>query len=92
MENYIIVAQPLYDIILLDAKIGIKLESDILQEYFPLGVKPLFIKKKIKIKAKPACLSLCPVAQGEHKSCLVSLSLWDVAVNVNQAHDALGNT
>jgi len=45
MENYIIVAQPLYDIILLDAKIGIKLESDILQEYFPLGVKPLFIKK-----------------------------------------------
>lgn len=45
MENYIIVAQPLYDIILLDAKIGIKLESDILQEYFPLGAKPLFIKK-----------------------------------------------
>lgn len=51
MENYIIVAQPLYDIILLDAKIGIKLESDILQEYFPLGVKPLFIKKKNKNKS-----------------------------------------
>lgn len=48
MENYIILAQPEYDIILLDAKIGIKLESDILQEYFPLGVKPLFKKKKKK--------------------------------------------
>lgn len=62
MENYIILAQPEYDIILLDAKIGIKLESDILQEYFPLGVKPLFKKKK-KEKAKAACLSLCPVTQ-----------------------------
>lgn len=61
MENYIILIQPEYDIILLDAKIGIKLESDILQEYFPLGVKPLFKKKKKK--AKPACLSLCPVTQ-----------------------------
>lgn len=60
MENYIILAQPEYDIILLDAKIGIKLESDILQEYFPLGVKPLFKKKK---KSKAACLSLCPVTQ-----------------------------
>lgn len=61
MENYIILIQPQYDIILLDAKIGIKLESDILQEHFPLGVKPLLNKKKGK--AKPACLGLCPVTQ-----------------------------
>lgn len=46
MENYIILIQPEHDIILLDAKIGIKLETDILQEYFPLGVKPLSKKKK----------------------------------------------
>lgn len=49
MENYIILIQPEYDIILLDAKIGIKLESDTLQEYFPLGVKPLFKKEKLSL-------------------------------------------
>jgi len=61
MENYIILIQPEYDIILLDAKIGIKLESDILQQHFPLGVKPLFKKKKQP--PKPARLSVCPVTQ-----------------------------
>lgn len=59
MENYIILIQPEYDIILLDAKIGIKLETDILQESFLLGVKPLSKKKR----AKPAHHSLCPVTQ-----------------------------
>lgn len=39
VENDIIVLQPEHD---MDAKSGIKLESSILQEYFPLGVKPLF--------------------------------------------------
>lgn len=42
MENYIILLQPEYDIILRDAKTGIKLEPDILHEYFPLRVKPWF--------------------------------------------------
>lgn len=42
MENYIIFLQPEYDIILRDAKTGIKLEPDILHEYFPLRVKPRF--------------------------------------------------
>lgn len=42
VENDIILPKSEHDITLLDAKSGIKLESDILQEYFPLGVKPLF--------------------------------------------------
>lgn len=42
VENDIILLPPEHDITLLDAKSGIKFESDILQEYFPLGVKPLF--------------------------------------------------
>lgn len=59
VENYLILIQSQYDIILLDAKMGIRLESDILEENFPLGAKPLFEKKA----AQPACLSRCPVTQ-----------------------------
>lgn len=44
VENYLILIQPRYDIILLDAKMGIRLQSDILEENFPLGAKPPFEK------------------------------------------------
>lgn len=44
VENDIILLPPKHDITPLHAKSGIRLESDILQEHFPLGVKPLFLK------------------------------------------------
>lgn len=62
VENYLILIQPRYDIILLDAKMGIRLQSDILEENFPLGAKPPFEKNA----AQPAWVTMesqCPVTQ-----------------------------